>query len=78
MKNKDIIINSINNICREYFITLNAYAGIAFSFQWSLILFCEIIKATFFITFSIEYKYDKKFDFIKNSTDKMQTRNKRK
>ena len=42
MKNKDIINNRISNILREYFIIFNAYAGITFSFQWSLILLFRI------------------------------------
>jgi len=43
MKNKDIINKRISNICSEYFMILNAYAGITFSFQWSLILLLGII-----------------------------------
>ena len=32
-KNKELIRNKINNIFNEYFIILNAYTGITFSFQ---------------------------------------------
>tara|TARA_B100000795_G_scaffold15663_1_gene10564 strand:- start:349 stop:696 length:348 start_codon:yes stop_codon:yes gene_type:complete len=77
IKNKDIIRNRISNICREYFIILNAYAGITFSFQWSLILLFGITKVTFFVTLRIESRYDKKFSLIKTSTDKMQTNDRR-
>jgi hypothetical protein len=38
IKNKVKTSNRISNTWSEYFINLKAYAGTAFSFQWSLIL----------------------------------------
>ncbi len=56
---------------------LNAYTGITFSFQWSLMLLLGIIQVTFFITFEIEFMCDKTFNLMKTSIDEMQTSNRR-
>ena len=78
MKKIEIISNKISNIWREYFIIRNAYAGIAFSFQWSLILSWGITCMTFFITLRIEFRTDGKLNWTKASIDKIQANNRTK
>ena len=78
IKNKDKMHDKIKSSCNENFMIFKAYAGTAFSFQWSLTLSLGMTRMTFWVTLRIESKIARKLNRTKISTDKTQTKNRTK